>query len=156
MLDIDWEPVDRKLIDENNLKFPRFYRNKKTEKIHLFLNKNEGVIFEQKICSSKPKLYHFEIIGHRNDLSECTEEELWQPIDVCLYNSLDFNGQVVIELPGSLGIVTDNTWFLVLVSKYNPKLRKLNSMEKIFTWNYVRLNISHTDGISIVEYQKKL
>ena len=69
MLDIDWEPVDRKLIDENNLKFPRFYRNKKTEKIYLFLNKNEGVIFEQKIYSSKLKLYHFEIIDHRNDLS---------------------------------------------------------------------------------------
>ena len=157
MFSIDYKSVDWELIDKNNLKFPRFYKNKKTEEICLSLNKTEGVMFERKVYSSEPEpLYHFEMIGHRDDLLECTEEELWQPVDVCLYNSLNFKGQVVIELPGSLGIVADNTWYLVLASKFKPRLRKLNSMEKIFTWKYVKLNISHTDGISIVEYQEKL
>ena len=89
MLDIHWEPVDRRLIDEGNLKFPRFYRQKISGDIVLFFNKTRAAFL-------KPLKGGYELDSVHSDFCECTNDEQWQPIDVVLSNtSLTFGQEVV-------------------------------------------------------------
>ena len=159
MIDRRWKPVDRKLIDEDNLKFPRFYLHKISGDIVLFFTKTKAVVL--KLIKGG-----YELDSEYSDFCECTDEESWQPIDVVLSNTSLTFGQEVVEINGLAGIILnsyitydikilDNYEFLVLTPENKLGLRNLTDSECRDIWTYVKISISHIDGISIVGYQEK-
>lgn len=163
MIDRRWKPVDRKLIDEDNLKFPRFYLHKISGDIVLFFTKTKAIVLKliKGGCG-------YELDSEYSDFCECTNDEQWQPIDVVLSNTSLTFGQEVVEINGLAGIILNSYTaydddvkilyeyqFLVLTPEICLGVRNLTDPEFNGTWNYVKISISHTNGISIVGYQEK-
>ena len=161
MLDISWEPVDRKLIDEDNLKFPRFYLHKTSENIALFFTKTNAAFFisaEGGYELDATYLVYSTGTGldRYTGLSECTDDETWQPIDAILKNtsSSEEPEVVLINNPqNSVGIYMGRCKFLILNPVKYPYIWQTPSFAE---YSRVNLKISHTDGISIAGYQEKL
>lgn len=160
MLDRRWKPVDRKLIDEGNLKFPRFYLHKISGDIVLFFTKTKAVVL--KLIKGG-----YELDSEYSDFCECTDEESWQPIDVVLSNTSLTFGQEVVKIDGFAGIVIGDYTdlgdhrivgqykFLVLTPEIYLGERNFSGPDIRNIWTYVKISISHTDGISIAGYQEK-
>lgn len=163
MIDRRWKPVDRKLIDEDNLKFPRFYLHKISGDIVLFFTKTKAIVLKliKGGCG-------YELDSEYSDFCECTDEKSWQPIDVVLSNTSLTFGQEVVEINGLAGIILNSYiaydddvkilyeyQFLVLTPEICLGVRNLTDPEFNGTWNYVKISISHTNGISIAGYQEK-
>lgn len=160
MLDIRWEPVDKKLIGEGNLKFPRFYRQKISGDIVFFIYRTRATLL-------KPLKGGYELNSVYSNFCECMEDEQWQPIDVVLSNTSLTFGQEVVEINGLAGIVISSHMnlgkhkilggykLLVLTPESSRGVSLFSGLDHRDTWNYVKLNISHTDGVSIAGYQEK-
>lgn len=163
MIDIRYKLIDRKLIDEDNLKFPRFYLHKISGDIVLFFTKTKAVVLKliKDGCG-------YELDSEYSDFCECTDEESWQPIDVVLSNkSLTF-GQEVVEINGLGGIIMSSYTelgdhrivgqykFLVLTPETRHKIRNFTGPDYRGLWTYVKISLSHIAGISIAGYQEKL
>ena len=162
MIDRRWKPVDRKLIDEDNLKFPRFYLHKISGAIVLFFTKTKAIVL--KLIKGG---YGYELDSEYSDFCECTDEKSWQPIDVVLSNTSLTFGQEVVEINGLAGIILNSYIdyddvkilyeykFLVLTPEICLGVRNFSGPDYRDLWNYVKISISHTDGISIAGYQEK-
>ena len=160
MLDIRWEPVDKKLIDEGNLKFPRFYRQKISGDIVFFIYKTRAAFL-------KPLKGGYELDSVYSNFCECMEDEQWQPIDVVLSNTSLTFGQEVVEINGLAGIVMSSRMglgnhkilggykLLVLTPESSRGVSLFSDLDHRDTWTYVKISISHINGVSIVGYQEK-
>ncbi|NUF08910.1 hypothetical protein [Snodgrassella sp. ESL0324] len=159
MIDISWEPLDRKLIDEDNLKFPRLYLQKISGDIVLFFTKTKAAFL-------KPSKNGYELDSVYSGFCECTNDEQWQPIDVVLSNTSLTFGQEVVEINGLAGIIMSSYTdlgdhrivgqykFLVLTPETRHEIRNFTGPDYRGLWTYVKIAISHTNGISIVGYQE--
>lgn len=160
MIDIRYKLIDRKLIDEDNLKFPRFYLQKISGAIVLFFTKTKAAFL-------KPAKNGYELDFVYSGFCKCTNGEHWQPIDVVLSNTSLTFGQEVVELDGLAGIIMGSYMdygnhkifgdykFLVLTPEICLGVRNFSGPDYRDLWNYVKISISHTDGISIAGYQEK-
>lgn len=160
MIDIRYKLIDRKLIDEDNLKFPRFYLQKISGDIVLFFTKTKAAFL-------KPAKNGYELDSVYSDFCECTNDEQWQPIDVVLSNTSLTFGQEVVEINGLGGIIMSSYTelgdhrivgqykFLVLTPETRHKIRSFTGPDYRGLWTYVKISLSHIAGISIAGYQEK-
>ena len=158
-------PTNAEPLKNGILKFPRFYRNKNSGEIVLFVTKKDGAVLKDKSVRTTTSTnvgtaihtsFGFLLENIRSDLGECTDEKVWQPIDVILSNTLDFKEQGVIEIkdpPGTVGIFLGDNKFLFLIPENDLHIGEIDLNSD---FRFVKLNISHTDGISIAGYQEKL
>ena len=158
MFSIDYKSVDWELIDKNNLKFPRFYKDIDSKDIVLFFTETEGALLK----SGESGESGYKLEDKSLKPNRCTNEGIWQPIDVILSNTSVNSGQELVEVEVKngletyhiLGIILNEREIMVLIPENDPCIKSLTDPEFKGTWTYVKISISHTNGITKIENLK--